>query len=209
MLKNIVVAAALLIFSSAAHSESKLPKGIKCLFSMEAYPEGKSNQASCGMSPEIIFSSRYNKKPRNQHCDIGSTYSVNKYEDFFIDFKRNVISYNAVSYLSNYGKKQQKAYYIKKGHTEDAAKKKVESRRKDKIMKKIGEVFISQEALFVDPVTGEYLKKPKQQKIYNVFFEDKLFQMAEFVPQAIISYFATDKGNSWLNMKFGKCKILR
>lgn len=210
MLKNIlIVATAIVIFCNSAHSESKLPKGIKCLFSMEPYPEGKSNQASCGMMPEEIFSTRNYRKKRNQHCKVEGTHSVSEFKNFHIDFERYIVSYDDVYYLSEHGKKSQKAYYIREGLSEEVAERKVERKSKTLYEESIDKVFFQNDAEYFDPITKEFLKRPINTRIYNVVFGKHIFQMKELVPEAIISDFESVGQNSWLSMRFGKCKILK
>jgi hypothetical protein len=213
MLKNVVVVAAataIFLFCNPAYSESKYPKGIKCLFSMEEYPKGKSNQASCAMMSEIVYSTRHYKKPRNEHCDIKTVYSIQKFEKFYIDFQNNRISYDDVYYLSEHGQKQQKAFYIKKGDTEEVAEKRVKFRRKKNVKFGIDEIFFTNNTIYMDPKTGEYLKDNHLNEIiYNVVFGGRIFQLGENSPEAIISQFSSNGRNSWLGIRFGKCKIIK
>lgn len=187
------------LFYTPTYADNDLPRGISCSFLMDHFEGGKSNQVYCSMSPEN----------RSEHCRDESTFSIHNLENFLIDFEKNLVTYKEVKYLSEYGKQHMMNHYVEKGDTKEVAEAKVSYREETFLAKNIDQVVVTREQMIKDPVTEELIWfENRYQTNYHVFFDDRVFNMGEYVADSIISNFSTVGNSSFMNLRFGSCKIL-
>ena len=55
----------LFLFSSVSFSQT-----FKCEFVSEKFKGGKTNKGECSGEPEIVFSGKFSKRERNEHCQL-------------------------------------------------------------------------------------------------------------------------------------------
>ena len=72
-----------------------LSQTFKCEFIQERFKGGKTNEGSCSGNPEIVFSTEYDLKPRNKHCEVDdySKYFSRYLIDYRVDLDNKIISY--------------------------------------------------------------------------------------------------------------------
>lgn len=200
----------LFLFDTPTYADNDLPKGISCSFLMDHFRGGKSNQVSCTMFPEKAFSSSHYNYPRSEHCKVESTFSIHTLENFLIDFEKNLVTYKEVEYLSEYGKQEMINHWVGEGDTKEEAEEKVNIRKETFLAKNIDQVVVTRQRIFTDPVTEERIPwdEKRHQAFYHVFFDDRVFNMGEYVADSVISWFWTAGKTSYMRLRFGSCKIL-
>jgi hypothetical protein len=84
----LLAAATAFIASSTANAQI-----ITCGFFVENAPNGKSNEASCAMSPEEVYSNRNYTLERWQHCDVDPAYGMIEYHDVRVDLEGRSVTW--------------------------------------------------------------------------------------------------------------------
>ena len=212
LLSALMVLALLLLYSGEGWS-ADFPRGLICAFLVENSRSGKPNEATCAMSPEHVFSSQrypYTGKPW-EHCDVNRIYAREEWRNFKVDLKNNIVTFRWVYQLSDYAKPRQRKFYIKEGDTAEEANRKINSVRMQDREYDINFRHLSKRRIYVDPITKEHLNPPKTVPQYMIGFGDEISEYvlhyAKGIPETIIT---SPKGNgthSWINMRFGKCRI--
>ena len=152
--------------------------------------------------------------PRSKLCSVDGVWSGTDYKNFIVDFKSNTISYDKIYSLSDFYKPKMKKLYISKGKTEIEADQIVNRKPKPKKVKHyIKNVIVSSRNLYIDPITKERYIPSKKIRSFNVSYEDSVGELyslsyAENIPEAIITAFLGNSEYSWLQMHFGKCRMI-
>jgi len=177
----------LILSASSANAGSK----IFCEFKQEAHPDGKSNEASCAMSPENTQSTKHYTPNRNDHCDTSHPLLIQDYNNFIVDIERNSVSYDHRSYIPNFAKEMLDGNLDKSNYIEH----------------NIDNIFYTSTKILRK--NGKFLKRPyPKATIYNIVYDGNILQVIEGIPEAILSRIETiGDDNSWLDIRFGICRI--
>jgi len=188
--------------------------GFECAFIQEKYSSGKSNQASCSMLPEEVFSTRWHTPARNAHCKIESVYSFHDLLDVFVDIGQKIVRWTHHFGLTEEAKPQQKAYYLKEGLSEQEAEEKISSETKTGEVYRIVGHHVSSTNIYIDEITGKMNDPPKKVPEHTFMFESRTNRMFYlYVPEAsghaILFEPSGTADASWVSMRFGKCRKVK
>ena len=106
----VIVAISLFAFGSVAYADS-----FECAFIQEKYSSGKSNEASCSMLPEKVYSTKFYTPSRNNHCKVDSVYSFEDLLDVVVDTGKKAVGWIRHFGLTEEAKPKHKAYLLKEG----------------------------------------------------------------------------------------------
>ena len=217
-MKNIFKTIILICFTLEAHAKEKtnLPKKLECAFLIERIKGGKANRASCGHSSEKIFSTARNPQshPRAELCKMGYISSGLDYKNFIVDFDKNLITYDTVYKTSDFFKPEMEKYYLKMGKSKAEINQILNSKPKPNTnTATIKNVLISKRDLYRDQITKERYKPTKKIRSYMISYEDVIgdiytLSYAENIPETIITSFVGNSENSWVNIRFGNCRMI-
>jgi hypothetical protein len=186
---------------------------IQCGFYVENDPIGKSNQASCGMSPEAVYSTQGNRKNSWDHCKVKKPYAMHEIHDMRVDLKDHIVTWTRKYSLTDHGKIAQKRYYIKKGATPEVAEKRVNRKRDKKVTGIVLSKLKFTRLLHYDPITQKSFDPPKKAPQHLIVLSDgtttQVLHFAEGIAEAILTEPTGNIENSWINMRFGKCRIVK
>ena len=181
---------------------------LECGFIQEKIVNGKSNEASCSMDPEKVFStSQYHHKP-TAHCDVDEVYGYTDYINFLVDdkFARWKSQYG----LTEKGKLKQKQYYIQKGKSEEEAERSVNSIHVIKYLFPVFSHFVGHDKIWINSLTQKPYKKPRKQKTHIYTFGDDNQSFTLYIPEisgkAILIEYSSMEDLSWVNIRFGNCR---
>ncbi len=199
----------LLLITQYAHGES-----FECAFIQEKYSSGKSNQASCSMLPEKVYSTKWHTPRKNEHCEVKAVYSLfDDLTDVIVNTdKKSVIWTNHLGIIDD-AKTKQKANYIKQGMSEDKADKKVNFEKKDMEYFKIVTHYKSNTRIYFDEVTGKAFHPPKEVPEHTLILSNKHSLFYLYIPEAsghaILLAPRGEADSSWINIRFGKCRKIK
>jgi hypothetical protein len=180
----------------------------ECGFIQEKSVNGKSNEASCSMDPEKVFStSQYHHKPTD-HCDVDEVYGYEDYINFFINDK--LARWDWQYGLIESAKPRQKRYYIQQGKSEEEAEKSVNAIHVRHYMFPVFSHFINQDEILINSLTQKPYKNPRKQKIHIYTFGDDSWSFTLYIPEvsgkAILIKYSSEEDSSWVNIRFGTCR---
>jgi hypothetical protein len=221
--KIAVVIVTILVGNSYGFSQQVVhdARGFDCGFIYGKTKGAKSGEASCSYTGERVFSDTWRSLhgPR-EHCDTKEVFS---FEDVTlrIDFKANNVVWEREEGLAPFAVSQMIDYYMRKENIgrEEAAQK--VTQRPPPSWKQmtydIFHVYKSDEFVSSDPITQALPKEPRRMPVYTVTFgwnvSNRLYSI--FIPDngisgdAILSHYVADGSSSWVNMRFGKCRVLK
>jgi hypothetical protein len=199
----------LFLFSSISFSQT-----FKCEFVSEKFKGGKTNKGECSGEPEILFSGKFTKVERTEHCRLSSPSSTYEdYLDFKVDVEKKVISYNEVQGITRHELNEMIEYHKRKGSkTEKEVRESYDKKSKMFSGKRKGEILsvnthINEGMLYEKGLeTTQYLIVYKSsyipnEEIYSLYIPDS--------GNSILTWYnfsnnQSHKG-SWVNHRFGKC----
>lgn len=200
-----VVLASIFGFTHGASAEL-----FQCAFLQEKYSSGKPNKAACAMSPEKVFSTKDYTPLKNEHCEVKPVYSYEDLEEVTIDLSKGTVSWIKTNALSEDAKPIQKKYDLEQGASEEEANRHPIFQRREAF-----QILAHQhtnEQVWIDEVTQKVLEPPKLVPQHSLIFgnANNLFHMyiPESTTEAIILEPRAVMGNSWVNIRFGKCRKL-
>ena len=185
----------------------KKPYGLECAFLEDNFKGALTNNITCTMSPDIVFSSKTYKNTNPLYCDQDEVFSVDQFKNFSVDFKKEIVSYTKTSELSESALIRMKRYYIDEGKSESEAEELINYKRSQDLTYDIDDLVLTKRTLYLDPITGKYNRKEKT--TYNVHFDNSILHFTEGIPEAIITRFTGNAKNSWIRLRFGKCRVLQ
>ncbi len=224
--RTIVLAvAAILVGNSYGFSQQVVhdARGFECGFIYDKTKRGKSGDASCSYTGERVFGIAHSLPPW-EHCKTEQVFDF-KDVKLRIDFEANNVVWEQQEGLAPFAIPQMIDYYMREEHIgrEEAARK---VNKPPPPWKQIpltyeifhvykGEAFVSS-----DPITQTLPKEPKYMPVYTVTFGtnyklpgNDLYSL--FIPDngidgnAIMSHYVADGSDSWISMRFGKCRALK
>jgi hypothetical protein len=214
--------AALLVGNDQGYSQQVVhdARGFECGFIYEKTKGGKSGEASCSYTGERVFSTSSRPFPPREHCDTKEVFS---FEDvnLRIDLGANRVVREREGGLAPFAVSQMIDYYMRKENIgKDEATRKVTKRPQlspKQLTYRIFHVHKGGEFVSHDPVTQALPKEPKNMPVYTVTFGwdggNNFYSL--FIPDngtvgdAILSHSVADGASSWVNLRFGKCRILK
>lgn len=224
MIRRVIALAAVTFLVSAGQSSSQEvvhdARGFQCGFIYDKTKGGKSGEASCSYTGDKVFSTLDRPFPPREHCE---TKEVFRFEDIRlrVDFTSDEVVWEPENGLVPFAVSRMIEYYMRKekiGREEAALKVK---QRPEPLLKERkyrifyvykGDTFVSH-----DPITQGLPKQPRNMPVYTVVFgwnaSNNLYSL--FVPgdgtngEAILSHFVADGSSSWVNLRFGKCRIIK
>jgi hypothetical protein len=188
------------------------PSGLtfECGFTQEKVPDGKSNQASCSMDPDKVFTA-FEQHPydKNQHCEVSPVYLYTDLVDFLVT--NELVSWTSKVGLTEASKPKQKKYNIKQGESEKEAERSVNSIHTTKYSFQVFSHYVGQDNVYINSLSGKPYKEPRTQKvhIYNFGSDNEHFSL--YIPEtskkAILIRFWGEEESSWVTLSFGTCRI--
>lgn len=187
----------------------------ECAFIQDKNPLGKSNEASCSMTPEkVYYVQGYIPQisEHRKHCNIKDIFTYSDYENFIVDTELNTISWDEHRGLTENAKPKYRKHLIEKqGYSEKSA---------DEEIKTYGEVthykfninnhHISKQSIYMDSITGKMYSPHKEVPAHSFIFSDNIYLHHLYIPEASGHAILTSPGgmedSSWLGIKFGKCR---
>jgi len=186
-------------------------QGFQCSFIQEKFSGGKPNTASCSANPEVVYRTKFNQPKSSDHCDVEAVYSYTDLENVLINPDIKLVTWTEKYGLTEDAKIKQKAYYIRKGDTEESATKKVSHTRSDEESFEITSYVKSHSAIFWDAISRKsyepYKKSPVHNFVIQGIYESYLLTIPEATMQATLIKSTGDEQNSWVNLRFGKCRF--
>ncbi|MBR0974324.1 hypothetical protein [Bradyrhizobium japonicum] len=195
-------------------------RGFECGFISEKTKDGKSGDASCSNSPERIFSNASRTFSSRELCDVKEVFG---FEDIKlrIDFGSNNVLWEREDGLAPFAISRMAEYYMRKENLgrQEALRKATERPNlgPKQVTYRIFYVHKGDDFVSYDPVTQGLPKEPKSMPVYTVTFGygfgNTLYSL--FVPdngapaEAILTRYWADGGASWVNLRFGKCRVIR
>ena len=165
------------------------------------------------MSPEKVFSVEGYKPNANAHCEVKPVYSYEDIEEVIVDLNKDTVSWVRTIGLTEDAKPRQKKYYLEQGVSEEEANNRVNA---PVILRP--QVFPilahheSNDKVWVDEITGKLIDPPRLVPQHNLIFGDDIYLFHMYIPEstteAILLEPSTGKGNSWVDIRFGKCRKL-
>ncbi len=183
----------------------------ECYFIQEKHKGGKSNQASCSMNPEVIFSSSMSAHSPTEHCDVDDAYICWDYLDFKVT--DHWVGWDDKMSFSAEAKISAKKDYIKEGKSEEEAEKLASRTRTTKYMYVVLNHLTQTSEFRFSVSTNQYYKEPKKQivQLYSFGDEDSLYTL--YIPmlsrKAILIRYISDEDISWIRIRFGKCREMK
>lgn len=184
----------------------------ECSFIADKYPEGKSTSASCGLSPEKIFSTRYNQKAKWDHCDVERVSSYYDLKDFKVDLKNNVVSWNEYYGLIDEAKEELIKYRMDKdGVTEAEARESLSVKRDPNVS--IYDIWSNSKIVdryFYDQIKKELYSPPKLSPALLITFGKEGSNFSLYVSnssgEAVLSEYVSNEESAWVHLRFGNCR---
>ena len=172
-----------------------------CQFLQENAPDGKANEASCTMHPDIVFNSVTDTPGRRNHCKVDRVRGLENLEGAIVDLGTHTVSWTNVYRLSDHEKKRVKAFYMAKPNfPEEIADRDANLELRNKYRFKITAAAKS----------GAAAKSPQEKPKHTIIFENKFWRFVLFIPEdsgeSILTEFKGNAEHSWLNARFGRCK---
>ena len=172
-----------------------------CQFLQENAPDGKANEASCTMYPDIVFKSTTDTPDRRNHCKVDRVRGLENLEGAVVDLGSGTVSWTNVYRLSDHEKKRVKAFYMAKPNfPEEIADRDANLELRNKYRFKITAAAKS----------GAAAKSPQEKPKHTIIFENKFWRFVLFIPEdsgeSILTEFKGNAEHSWLNARFGRCK---
>ncbi|WP_340672518.1 hypothetical protein [Bradyrhizobium ottawaense] len=195
-------------------------RGFECGFVYEKTKDGKSGEASCSNSAERVFSNISKTYSSKELCKVENVYSFDDIK-LRLDFASNTALWEHEQGLAPFAILRMTEYYMRKDNLgrQDALRKATERPQggPKQISYRILQVLKGDDFVSYDPVTQGLPKEAKRMPVYTVTFGysfgNTLFSL--FVPdngapaEAILTRYWADGGSSWVNIRFGKCRVLR
>lgn len=202
----LAISFAIIGYNSFASAES-----FECAFIQDKYPSGKSNKASCSMTPERVFSSRNHTPKKGDHCMVEGVYEYEDYVDFLVDSVTKTVTWTRRSGLTEDAKPRHKAYLIKKGSTDQEAEADVQQVHVDDNNNfRIVSHVRSTTRIRRDEVTRKRLKPPREVPEHHFTLMNSIYLYYLYIPEAsgdaILIEPTGSGGASWINIRFGKCR---
>jgi hypothetical protein len=178
---------------------------ITCSFRAEGFEGGKSNVASCAMTPQEVFSSNRRQQSAAEMCDQKSNAFQENYENYVVDLVAKTIIYDGVLIVSDFAKADYIQHGISKGDsrekaTADANKKQVHQWSYD-----IDNVGVGVRQIYFK-LTGGVYNPPKEMPTYIVRYGESTLYYTVGVPEAMIVDATGNERHSWVGMRFGLCE---
>jgi hypothetical protein len=185
----------------------------ECGFVYEKTKGGKSSDASCSYNGEYVFGTPSLPFPASEHCKTEPTHKYKDFVNFRIDLLAKDITWDTHIGSSPFRVLERIEYYMR---TEKLSRE--EATRKAQVTYniqsgfKIFNVNKIYDTYFNDEITQADLKTPKYVPAYLITFGDKGSNYSIYIAgqsgRAILSKYDSDHtGNSWVNLRFGKCRI--
>jgi hypothetical protein len=223
MRKIVLAVAAILVGNSYGFSQQVAhdARGFECGFISEKTKGGKSGEASCSYTGERVFSTASRSFPSREHCETKEVFGFDDVR-LQIDFETNKVVWNWEKGLAPFAVSQMIEYYMRteKIKREEATRKVMEPYPQPwkQMAYNIFHVYKGDAFVSRDPITQTLPKEPRSMPVYTVTFGwsagDTLYSI--FIPDegttngdAILSHYVADGGSSWVNMRFGKCRVLK
>jgi len=220
--KAVLAVAAILVGNSSSFSQQVVhdARGFECGFIYEKTKGGKSGKASCSYTGERVFGTSSRSFPPREHCD---TKEVFDFEDIRlrIDLQVNNVVWEREEGLAPFAIAEMIGYYMRKENiSREQATRKVMERPQPpwkQVTYHIFHVYKGDEFVSFDPVTQTIPKDPTSMPVYTITFgwnvSNNLYSI--FIPDngvngdAILSHYVADGTSSWVNLRFGKCRVLK
>jgi hypothetical protein len=196
-------------------------RGFECGFIYEKTKDGKSGEASCSYTPDRVFSNASRSFSSKEYCDIKEVF---EFEDIRlrIDFETNKVVWEHEEGLAPFAISQMIDHLMRKEHIgrEEATRKVTQPKPplwRQPWTYRILHVDKGDEFVSHDPITQSLPKEPRHMPVYTITFGwssgNTLYSL--FIPDngtnadAILSHYVADGTSSWVNMRFGKCRVLK
>ena len=185
----------------------------QCAFLQEKYRSGKPNKASCAMSPEKVYSTKDYTPPKNEHCEVKPVYSYEDLEEVGVDISKGTVSWIQTTGLTEEAKPIQKQYLIKEGTSEEEANKQVNAPAIQKRQTfKIVAHHKSYDKIQIDEITEKFIDQQKLLPQHNLIFSNDFYLFHMYIPESTTEAILLEPdeimGNSWVRVRFGKCRKL-
>lgn len=124
----------------------------KCEFIQERFIGGKSNNYSCTMEPEVVFSYKGYTYPRTPQCKDTDKYKYEDYKGLIVDMESKTIKWNRIEGYTEYGIKEMVEYGLEKHETtkEDLLKIYSETNKFNYSYEIISSYFLPETVLYTD-----------------------------------------------------------
>ena len=204
-----IILVLLLDILSVPHHGLSSELAFECGFLQERFPRGKSNEASCSMDPDKVFSTSQHEHDKNDHCRIEA---VSHYEDYINFF----VTDELVSWKEQFGvtetfKLKMKKYYIEQGKTEKEAEESINVTRSTNYSFRVSNHYMGQDNIYIDSLTQQPYKPPKKQNIHIYTFGNDIQSFSLYIPEinkkAILIEYSSTEDSSWVRIRFGTCRI--
>ncbi|NEJ94347.1 hypothetical protein [Rhizobium ruizarguesonis] len=204
MIFKTAIAAVLVFGASAAFADDI--STIRCRFTAEGFEGGKSNNVSCAMTPNEVFSTNTRFKPANEMCDQKSNRFQDNYTNFVVNLPMKFVEYDMASVVSDFAKEDYIQYLMKnKGQSRAEATKNTDERPVRHTSSEIDFVNKVARKLYFG-VGGSIYDPPKELPTYIVQYGESTLYYTVGVPEATIVEATGDERHTWVNMRFGLCE---
>lgn len=203
-MKHLVITAAMCLLGATSAMSADISK-ITCSFRAEGFEGGKSNVVSCAMTPNEVFSTNRRQQAAGDMCDQKSNAFQENYENYVVDLRGKLVSYDGVLVVSDFAK----ADYIKHGMSKGDSREKATEAANDKPVRAmsyaIDNVDMSVRQIYFK-LTGGVYNPPKEMPTYIVRYGESTLYYTVGVPEAVIVDATGDERHSWVGMRFGLCE---
>lgn len=203
-MKNLTITAAICLLSASSVLAQDISK-ITCSFRAEGFEGGKSNLASCAMTPQEVFSTNGRQQSASEMCDQKSNAFQENYDNYVVDLPGRSVSYDGVLVVSDFAK----ADYIKHGMSKGDSREKATAAANDKPLRAmsypIDNVDMGVRQIYFK-LTGGVYNPPKEMPTYIVRYGESTLYYTVGVPEAVIVDATGDERHSWVGMRFGLCE---
>jgi hypothetical protein len=201
---SILSLAAFLIYPDPLFADTQF----ECGFIQEKLPNGKSNEASCSMDPDKVYSTARYQHKQNEHCDIDEVINYTDYIDFYVSEK--TVSWKSNEGVTQRAKSTLKAIFMKRGESPQEAEKIVNAVHVRDYAFPVFSHYIGQQNIYLNSLTQQPYEKPYKERIHIFTFGDYFHSFSLYVPEiskkAILIEYSSMEDASWVNIRFGTCR---
>jgi hypothetical protein len=198
----------------AAQQMSQNPKAFECGFIYDKFKGGKSGEASCSYMGEKVFSTANDPFPANEHCKTEPVFGFTDLKNFQIDLPTKKLTWDAQGGLASFAEAEMIDYYMKKEKIsrEEATKR---ATTKQPIVHYAFTISHAQriyDTIYIDEINRTPLNPPKNIPADLITFGEPGSNYSIYISEnsgnAILSEYVSDNDGTWVNLRFGKCRIL-
>ena len=176
-----------------------------CIFGVENKPEGRPNQATCSMRPDIHF----NFKKNWEHCNVNRVRMIRELQDVQVDLDSKVVKWNSILKIADHEKSKLTQKHLKEGKTSQKAAELSEFTVKNKY-----QFDIKSHTILTMSYGGEYLYPKKLGQLHIIVFQEQgdddapyVLQIQDWSSHAILTQTNELLGYALLDMRFGRCNV--